>query len=55
MIPLISSLEISNVVCEAKSEGHVPNTFWWIASSVVDAAAVNPNGIKGSPVFSNSP
>ena len=37
-----------NVVRFAKSEGHVPdpNIFFWIASSVADAAAINPNGIK---------
>ena len=68
MISLISSLEIANVVCFAKSEGHVPdpNFFLWIAASVAYAAAVNPNGIKmllanglstfpikGNPVCSN--
>ena len=62
MILLISSLEITNIV--------VPdlNIFLWIATSVPDAAAVNPNGIKtllanglstfpikGNPVFSNGP
>ena len=45
-----------------------PNIFLWIAASVVDTAADNPNGIKpllasglstllinGNPVFSNGP
>ena len=45
-----------------------PNVFLWIAESIDDAAAVNPNGIKtlianglstflikGNPVFSNAP
>ena len=45
-----------------------PNIFLWIAVSVANAAAVNPNGIKtllasgvstflikGNPVFSNGP
>ena len=40
MISFISSLEIINVV---KPD---PKIFLWIAVSVVDAAAVNPNGIK---------
>ena len=68
MLSSIFSLEIVSVVCGAKSEGREPdsNIFLWIAASVVDAAAVNPNGtkrllanglitfpIKGNPVFSN--
>ena len=45
-----------------------PNIFWWVAASVTDAPALNPNGIKtllanglstiftkGNPVFSNGP
>ena len=40
MISFISSLEIINVVMR------YPNIFLWIAVSVVDAAAVNSNGIK---------
>ena len=70
MISFISSLEIINVVvCKAKSEGQPdPKIFWRIAASIVDAAAVNPNGIKtllasglstffvkDNPVFSNGP
>ena len=71
MTSFVSSLEIINVVREAKSEGHVPdlNIFLWTAASVAAAAAVvNPNGvktllanrlsaspIKGNPVFSNGP
>ena len=39
MISFISSLEINAVVPD-------PNIFLGIAASVVDAAAVNPNGIK---------
>ena len=44
-----------------------PNFFFWIATSVADVVAVNPNGtktllanglstfaVKGKPVFSNS-
>ena len=59
MISFISSSEIINVV---KPD---PNIFLWIAASVADAAAANPNGIKtlfannlstfpikGNPVFS---
>ena len=48
IISLISSFEIINVVLrEAKSEGRPdPNIFLWIAPSVTDAAAFNPNGIK---------
>ena len=48
MISFISSFKIINVVCFAKSEGCIPdpNIFLWIAISVADAAAVNPNGIK---------
>ena len=70
IISFISSFEtISVVLCEAKSKGWPnPNNFLWIAASVADAAAVNPNGIKrllanclitftmkGNPVFSNAP
>ena len=40
IISLISSLEIFSVVKPDL------NIFLWIAVSVVDAAAVNPNGIK---------
>ena len=40
MISLISLLGIINLVLR------VTNIFLWIAVSVVDAAAVNPNGIK---------
>ena len=40
MISNISSLEIIKVV------NPDPNIFLWIAASVSDAAAVNPNGIK---------
>ena len=60
MISFISSLEIINVVLPD------PNIFLWIAASVADVAAVNPNGIKtllanglsifpikGNPVFTN--
>ena len=36
----ISSSEIINVV---KPD---PKIFWWIVASIVNAAAVNPNGIK---------
>ena len=48
MISLISSLEIINVLREAKSGGREPdpNIFLWVAASVADTAAVNPNGIK---------
>ena len=62
MISLISSLEIISVV---KLD---PNIFLWIAASVANAAAVNPNGsktllanslstfpVKGNPVFNNGP
>ena len=62
MISFVSSLEIINVV---KLD---PNIFLWIAESVADIAAVNPNGIKtrlandfhtffikGNPVLSNGP
>ena len=70
MISLIFSLEIINVVIrEAKSEGQPdPNILLFIAASVADAAAVNPNGIrtilanvfstffnKGNQFFSNGP
>ena len=60
MISSISSLEIINVVIPDQK------TFFWIAVSIADAAAGNPNGIKtllanglstvfikGKPVFSN--
>ena len=40
VILFISSLEIVNVVLPD------PNIFLWIAASVSDATAVNPNGIK---------
>ena len=40
MISLISLLGIINLVLR------VTKIFLWIAASVVDAAAVNPNGIK---------
>ena len=40
MILFISSFEVINVV---KPD---PNIFLWTAASVVDAAAVNPNGMK---------
>ena len=48
MISFISSLDIINVVREAKSERRVPdpNIFLWLATSVAVGAAVNPNGIK---------
>ena len=62
MISLISSLEIISVV---KLD---PNIFLWIAASVANATAVNPNGsktllanslstfpVKGNPVFNNGP
>ena len=62
MISFKPSLEKTNVVVL------VPNIFLWIAASVVDIAAVNPNGIKmllanrlstffikGNPGFSNGP
>ena len=62
MASSISSLEIIKVVNPALK------IFLWIAASVADAAAVNPNGIKtllanglstfpikGNPVFSNGP
>ena len=60
MISSISSFEIINVVNQDS------NTFLWQAASAVNAAAVNPNGIKtllanglstfpinDNPVFSN--
>ena len=60
MIPFISSLKITDAV---KPD---PTIFSWIAASFVDAAVVNPNGIKmllanglsefsikGNPVFNN--
>ena len=40
MISFISSFEIITVVAPD------PNIFLWIAASVADAAAVNPNCIK---------
>ena len=48
MISFISSLEIINVfVHEDKSEGQPePKIFLWIAASVANAAAINPNGSK---------
>ena len=62
MISSISSLEIIKVV------NPDPNILLWIAASVVDAAAVNPNGIKtllanvlgtfpnkGNSLFNNGP
>ena len=62
MISSISSLEV------IKGVNPDPNIFLWIAASVVDAAAINPNGIKtllanglvtfpikGNPGFSNGP
>ena len=62
MISFISSLEIINVVVLD------PNIFLWIAASVADAAAVDPNctktfladglstfPIKSHPIFSNGP
>ena len=70
MILYLSSLEIINVVIrDANSEWRPDlNIFLWIAASVADAFAVNPNGIKtllanglnafpikGNPDFSNCP
>ena len=64
----ISKFEIINgVICKAKSKGCPDlNRFLWIAASVADAVAVNPNDIKmllanglstfyikWKPVFSN--
>ena len=60
MISFISSLQIINVVTPD------PNILLWIAASVADVTAVNPNGIKtlsangifpfkDNPVFSNGP
>ena len=62
IISFVSSLEIINVV---KLD---PDFFLWIAASVTEAAAVNPNGIKTllsnglstfpikcNPVFNNHP
>ena len=40
MISFFSLLEIINAVTPD------PNIFLWIAASVADTAAVNPNGIK---------
>ena len=40
MTLLLSSFETFNVVIPD------PSIFWWIASSLADAAAVNTNGIK---------
>ena len=45
IISFISSFEIINV------ELPDPNISWWIAASVADTAAVNPNGIK--TIFAN--
>ena len=67
MISSISSFDIINVSCFAKSKGCPDfNIFYCIPASATDAAAVNPNGIKtllannlstfpikGKPVFSN--
>ena len=70
MISFTFWFEIINVVREVKSEGGTlnPNIFLQIAESVVDAAAVNFNGIKtllvnglstfsikGNLIFSNGP
>ena len=70
MILFLSSLEIINVVIRDANSKWRPdlNIFLWIAASVADAFAVNPNGIKtllandlstflikGNPVFSNGP
>ena len=65
MILFISSLEIINVVL---LDPNIFFFFFWIAASVADAAAVDPNGIKmllahglstffikGNPVLSNGP
>ena len=62
MISFISLLEFINVVLSN------PNISYWIAASVADGTAANPNGIKtllanglstffikGNPVFSNGP
>ena len=62
IISFICSLEIINFVLPD------PNIYLWIAASVADAVAVNPNGIKtslangfnkfyikGNPAFSNGP
>ena len=48
MISFISSFKIINVVDFAKSKKYVPDSkmFLCILVSTVDAAAVNPNGIK---------
>ena len=48
MISVISLFEIINVVRFGKSKGCVadPDIFLWIAASVAEATAVNPNGIK---------
>ena len=38
---------VNVVLCKAKSKGQPDsNIFLWIAASIADAAAVNPNGIK---------
>ena len=70
MISFTFWFEIINVVREVKSEGGTlnPNIFLQIGESVVDAAAVNFNGIKtllvnglstfsikGNLIFSNGP
>ena len=48
MTSFICSIQIINAAREAKSTGGVsdPNIFLWIVSSVTDATAVTPNGIK---------
>ena len=70
MIWFICLLEIISFAHFARSKGRVPylKIIWWIAASVTDTAAVNPNGIKvlftdglntflikGKPFFSNGP
>ena len=53
MITFISLLEIINLVCFPKSEECIPdpNLFLSIATFAVDAATVNPNGIKTPLAF----
>ena len=66
----ISSLEIIHLIVRVAKSERRPywNIFLWIAASVSNAVAVNPNGIKtllvnglstflikGNPFFSNSP
>ena len=48
LILFISSFEIINALCFAKSKGHVTdsNTFLWIAVSVADSNAVIPMKLK---------